>query len=298
ETIGTTFDSYDEAVNLITDVTTFNRYYGWYAYSDTNARYTDPLNQRLNGFSTYLNQLDAAQPNRPLGMGEYGAGANINHHTNNPAGAAPASNPNNNTGAQQPEEYQSYLHEQTYQRYQASDASFGVFLWEFSDSGNDKRNEGGLPGLNTKGLTTYDRKFAKDAYYYYKAQWSSSPVLYLTSKRFTERTDASTFVKVYSNLGANVELFINGQSLGNRNDGDRVLEWNNVTLSGGANTIEVRSTVNGKTYTDTATWTLNASGGGLKAQSLATTAAAASLAPASKSSATKDLFSESELAIV
>jgi beta-galactosidase len=293
QTIGTSFGDYSQAVNKITDVTTFNRYYGWYSY--TGATYTDSTTQRLNAFSSYLNSLDAAQPNRPLGIGEYGAGASINQHTNDPASAAPSSSPNNNTTAQ-PEEYQSYLHEQTYQRYEASNASFGVFLWQFADSGNDDRYEADTQGINTKGLMTYDRKYAKDAYYYYKAQWSTSPTLYLTSKRFTDRADANTTVKAYSNLGANVELLINGVSQGTRNDGDRVLEWN-VTLDGGTNVVEVRSTVGGKTYTDTATWSLGASGSGLEAQSLATTAAAASLSSTS-TSATKDLFNNSELAIV
>jgi beta-galactosidase len=292
ETIGTSFSDYSAQINTIPDVTTFNRYYGWYSYP--GSRYTDSTQTRLDAFGTWLDSLKTAQPGRSLGMGEYGAGANINHHTNDPKNAAPPSDPNSNVSAQQPEEYQAYLHEETWEQYKASDAKFGVFLWQFADSGNDGRNEAGLPGINTKGLMTYDRRYAKDAFYYYKAQWSDSPVLYLTSKRFTDRTDDQTYVKVYSNLGANVELLVNGVSLGTRNDGDGVLEWDNVTLNGGANTILVRATVNGKTYTETATWTLNASGGGLAAQSLATTAAAATSSSKS-SSATKDLFADDEL---
>ena len=34
------------------------------------------------------------------------------------------------------------------------------------------RHEGGMPGRNDKGLVTYDRKTKKDAFYFYKANWS------------------------------------------------------------------------------------------------------------------------------
>jgi beta-galactosidase len=46
---------------------------------------------------------------------------------------------------------------------------------------------------------SYDRKTKKDAFYFYKANWSDEPTLYITSRRFTERTNAVTDVKVYSN---------------------------------------------------------------------------------------------------
>ena len=62
------------------------------------------------------------------------------------------------------------------------------------------RHEGGVEGLNDKGLVTRDRKIKKDAFYFYKANWSDEPVLYiLTSRRFTDRTNAVTDVKIYSN---------------------------------------------------------------------------------------------------
>lgn len=288
KTIGTTYDTYAQTVNAITDITTFNRYYGWYQY--TGSTYSTPLNQRLAALQTYIDQQKSAQPGKPTGMGEFGAGGTIVHHTDDLVGDAPTSDPNSKQF--QSEEYQAYVHEQNYAILKNSpSASFGNFIWQLTDSGNDNRNEAGMPGINTKGLFTYDRKYGKDAYYFYKSQWSSTPTLYLTSKRFTDRTDASTYVKAYSNLGVNVELFVNGQSQGTRNDSDGVLEWN-VTLDGGANEIEVRATKSGKTYSETATWTLDASGSGYEPQSLGTTAAAASLAPSTKTSVTKDLFND------
>ena len=61
------------------------------------------------------------------------------------------------------------------------------------------RREGAVEGINDKGLVTRDRKTKKDAFYFYQANWSDEPVLYITSRRFTERTNAVTDVKIYSN---------------------------------------------------------------------------------------------------
>ncbi len=64
---------------------------------------------------------------------------------------------------------------------------------------------------------TYDRKVRKDAFFFYKANWSTEPVVHVTSCRFTERTDPVTEVKVYSNA-PEVTLQVNGVSLGERTD--------------------------------------------------------------------------------
>ena len=79
------------------------------------------------------------------------------------------------------------------------------------DFGVSTRNEGGVRGRNDKGLVTYDRKIKKDAFYFYKANWSDEPVIYITSRRFTERTNAVTDVKIYSNAKT-AELLLNGTS--------------------------------------------------------------------------------------
>ena len=39
---------------------------------------------------------------------------------------------------------------------------------------------GSVEARNMKGLITFDRKTKKDAYYWYKANWSKDPVLYVT----------------------------------------------------------------------------------------------------------------------
>lgn len=238
------------AINDTTDLVTLNKYYGWYGYGDESVTPSQ-------GFARIPSWLAANQdylPNKPLGIGEYGGGSNVDQHTNDPENDYPNDANNDQT---QPEEFQSYLHERWWQAIkQSPDFVFAAFVWQFTDSANDDRLEGDMPGINTKGLITHDRETLKDAYYYYKSQWNSSPMIHLTAKRFTEREDAATTVKAYTNLGVNATLYINGQSRGSATPVNGVLEWD-VTLTGGENDIEVRSTKGGTTYKSTATWNLN-----------------------------------------
>src|SRR5206468_2587289 len=91
-----------------------------------------------------------------------------------------------------------------------------------------------------------------DAFYLYQARWTATPVLHLTSSRFTRRTKATTPIKVYSNL-PEAELFVNGVSRGLvKNDGSSILRWDDVRLSEGKNVIEVR----GGSRSDSAVWEL------------------------------------------
>jgi len=133
---------------------------------------------------------------------------------------------------------------------------WGTFVWAMFDFAVSTRHEGGAEGLNDKGLVTRDRKTKKDAFYFYKANWSDEPVLYITSRRFTERTNAVTDVKIYSNM-KEVELSLNGNSQGKRNDGTNgVFVWKDVNLSPGENQVEARAERDGKSLSDSCVWTL------------------------------------------
>jgi beta-galactosidase len=265
-TIGTAEWNYPSAENYIPDALTFNKYYGW--YND----YGLTADQRIAKYGQWLESQIAAEPNKPIGMGEYGAGANTTQHVDDPRDGAPPSDPNSTSF--HPEEYQAYLHEKTWEAIEnASKPVWAAFIWQFADSANDDRLEGSQPGINDKGLMDYSRSVGKDSFYYYKSQWSSQPVLYLTQKRNTNRTDETTTVKAYSNLGQNIELLINGVSKGLRNDSDGVLEWN-VTLDAGVNSVVIRTT-SGTSRTDSASWTLpaRAQAAGLQLASLPPTPA-------------------------
>jgi beta-galactosidase len=218
------------------DTSGYNKYYGWYTGSSDD----------LGG---WLDRLHAAHPSRRLALSEYGAGANIAQHGLNPGKPV-------HTGASHPEEYQALLHEAAWKQIDARQYLWGSFVWNMFDFASDGRDEGSQPGINDKGMVTRDRAVRKDAFYWYKANWAPTPTLYLTSRRWTQRTDALTEVKVYSN-GGSVSATLNGVSLGVVSSADHIFRWTGVTLRPGQNTVTAVASIGGQTHTDTVTWTLD-----------------------------------------
>jgi beta-galactosidase len=117
----------------------------------------------------------------------------------------------------------------------------------------DSRNEGEVPGRNDKGMVTFDRALKKDVFYYYKANWSDAPVLYITSRRFTTRTPATVTVKIYANTD-DVTLTVNGTSLGTKSSSDHIYTWTGVALQAGANVVQADGSKGGIGLTDAITW--------------------------------------------
>jgi beta-galactosidase len=113
-----------------------------------------------------------------------------------------------------------------------------------------------VPGRNDKGLVTADRKIKKDAFYFYQANWTDDPMIYITDRRFVDRTNSVTNVKIYSNAST-AELFVNGVPKGaHANDGNSVFIWPKVQLSPGENKIEARAQMNGQNVSDNCVWNL------------------------------------------
>jgi beta-galactosidase len=107
---------------------------------------------------------------------------------------------------------------------------------------------------NDKGLVTNDRALKKDAFYFYKASWSDEPVLYITSRRFTERTGNITDVKIYSNA-KKVELFVNGKPLGMAgNAAKNIFICKDVTLAPGLNRINAKARYGDRALSDECIW--------------------------------------------
>jgi beta-galactosidase len=215
------------------DVIAFNHYFGWYR-------------GEVDDFASWLDQQHSLRPGLKIGMSEYGAGANVTQHAENPRKPAPA-------GPWHPEEWQSHLHEVYWQALAQRPWVWGKLIWNMFDFASDGRNEGGTPGRNDKGLVTYDRKTKKDAFYWYKANWSTEPVLHITSRRFVARTQPITTVKVYSNADT-VDLQVNGISRGQRTSTNRIFEWPNVELAEGENQIDARARRDGRELEDHCLW--------------------------------------------
>ena len=226
-------------MNKIPDLLGWNIYPGWYpgwGTKDSAGAILDRfrLTSRSGGFC----------------VSEYGAGANVEHHEQNPK--QPVTD-----GQWHPEEWQALVHESVWAAIKDRPFVWGSFVWNMFDFISAARHEGGIPGRNDKGLVTGDRKTRKDAFYFYRANWSAQPTLYIAGRRFTHRTSASTDIKVYSNA-TEVQLFLNGRSLGSVMPGKScVFTRKDVTLSPGPNRIEAKAVMRGKAVTDSCEWILN-----------------------------------------
>jgi beta-galactosidase len=157
-----------------------------------------------------------------------------------------------------PEEYQAYYHEGAWKALAARPYIWAKFIWNMFDFASDGRNEGDHPGRNDKGLVTFDRKTRKDAFYFYQANWITSPVLHLTSSRFLRRVAPETEVKAYTNA-AEAELFLNGQSVGKASANEiHVARWHGLRLVPGRNTVRVQASFAGQIRMDECVWELAA----------------------------------------
>ncbi len=106
---------------------------------------------------------------------------------------------------------------------------WATHVWNMFDFAADARDQGGEPGMNHKGLVTFDRKIKKDSFYLYKAWWSDEAFVHICSKRFVERTGSTATVKVYSNQST-VALYVNGNKVGEQT-GEHVFTFK-VPLNG------------------------------------------------------------------
>ena len=226
-------------VAQVADLGGANRYFGWY--------FGQP-----GDFGPHLDQLHAKRPQQPLSVTEYGAGGATSIHTDNVLGAAPDSR-----GRAQPEEYQSYIHEQAWAALKARPYLFASWLWNSFDFATTIRAEGDAQDINTKGLVTYDRGIRKDAWYFYKANWTATPTVHINGRRYVNRHYPVTDVRVYSNAPSTT-LFLNGRKIGTQSAcQDAVCEWKGVALDAGANALSaVGAFASGKTAQDAVTWQL------------------------------------------
>jgi beta-galactosidase len=235
-TVAAANSSDTHSTTQVTDVLAFNKYFGWYNGSATD-------------FAGWASSIHSMRPSDEIGISEYGAGASIKHHKDNPPEPA-------NAGPWHPEEYQSYYHEVHWKAMEARPYIWCKTIWNGFDFGADGRTEGARKGINDKGLVLRDRTIKKDAYYWYQANWASKLMVYITSRRFTPRTQNPLYIKVYSNCSS-VELFINGQSQGVLNAMDHIFQWNSITLKDGANEIKAIGKSGTSECADTCSWELN-----------------------------------------
>ena len=172
-------------ISHITDMASFNLYYGWYA------PFTFLTGVVLNGFHRWYKKT-------PVGLSEYGAECMPHLHSAHPH------------RGDSTEEYQVLYHERILHILEKRPWVWASHVWNMYDFGSDGRDHGGDPGKNHKGLVTFDRKTKKDAFYLYKAHWSKEPFVHIAGKRYVNRAESVTTVRVFSNAGE-VRLECNGK---------------------------------------------------------------------------------------
>ncbi len=199
-----------------------NRYFGWY--------YGQP-----GDLGKHLDSLRALRPNQPVSVTEYGAGGATTIHTDNPLGGKV-----DQRGRNQPEEYESYIHETAWATLSAKPYLWGTWLWNSFDFATTVRREGDAIDINTKGLVTYDRKVRKDAYYFYKANWTATPTVHVAGRRYVDRAYPVADVRVYSNA-PRTDLLVNDRVVGTLSACPQMIcAWSNVALAAGANRVVAR----------------------------------------------------------
>ena len=189
----------------ITDTVSWNLYLGWYVPGMF-------LNDLWIGF------FHLCYPKRMLGYSEYGAEGMPNLHSEHPRR-------NDHT-----EEYQAKYHEFMVKCFKRHPYMWATHVWNMFDFAADARDQGGEPGMNHKGLVTFDRKTKKDSFYLYKASWGSEPLVHICSKRFAERCAKRITVKVYS-TEPTVTLRVNGRFFAEQTRDDHVFTFR-VPLEG------------------------------------------------------------------
>ena len=174
----------DSPMLEIPDMNSYNLYFGWYL---------GELEQNDSFFDAY----HTTYPDRVIGLSEYGADANPAYHSANPE------------RGDYTEEYQCIYHEHMAKMIEERPYLWATHVWNLFDFAADGRDEGGKHGVNQKGLVTIDRKLKKDAFYLYKAYWSKTPFVHVCGRRYVDRTEDVTEIKVYSNEQS-VTLFVDG----------------------------------------------------------------------------------------
>jgi beta-galactosidase len=202
------FTPTDGPMHRITDLESYNHYFGWYG-------------GKLEQNGPWLDKFHAENPDIPIGISEYGCEGIMTYHSPNPK------------VKDYSEDYQAVYHEHMCKVLDERPWVWGTHLWNMFDFGCAARDEGGVAGRNNKGLVCMDRKTKKDAYYICKSYWNPEPMVYLCGKRYAQRAGDVREIKVYTNQPS-VQLYCNGTLVGEQEAVDHICRFD-VTMSEGYN---------------------------------------------------------------
>ena len=90
-----------------------------------------------------LDQLHAKHPRLPISVSEYGAGGAVSQHADDVLAGPP-----NFAGRPQPEEYESFIHEQSWPAIRDRGFVFGSWIWNMFDFATDRARRA-IPSTST-----------------------------------------------------------------------------------------------------------------------------------------------------
>ena len=226
----------EHPVNLNGEIQAMNRYFGWYE-------------KKIKDIVPWIEGLESKYPNQIFMLSEYGADANIHHQTENLGESL------NWTKPYYPETFQTKTHEYHWSVIAKHPYIIASYLWNTFDFATPMACRGDVPARNMKGLVTFDRKIKKDSYFWYKANWSKEPVVYLTQRRNVDRENKVTSVTVYSNIGEPT-VYLNGKPLSGIRKGytDVHYVFDKVGLADGENILKAVVKKDGKEHADEIRW--------------------------------------------
>lgn len=230
------YSKVDQTSNLNADIQGINHYFGWY-------------DGEIRDVEKWIAGMEKDFPDYKVIFSEYGAEANIDQQEERVGEFG------RYYSQFYPETFATKFHEIHWGIISRHPYLLASYVWNTFDFATPVNTQGGVEARNMKGLVTFDRKIKKDPFYWYKANWSKEPVLYLTQRRAIERENEITPVTVYSNIGI-PKLYVNGMEITGFEKGETAVHYifNNVKLKTGENIIEVKAVKDGKEFSDKIKW--------------------------------------------
>lgn len=210
----------DSPLVTLPDIRGYNLYYGWYVGD-------------MEDNDVWFDEFHRKHPDTVIGLTEYGADSVITLQSPKPE------------KGDYTESYQALYHEHMLEMFSTRPYIWGTYCWNMFEFAAAGRNEAGDPGKNHKGLITFDRKQKKDAFYIYKAWWSKEPFIHLCGRRYHDRIEPVTEIKVYTNQ-SKVTLFVDDKEVETK-EGSHVIRFM-IPITG---THKICVTVPGTSLVDT-----------------------------------------------
>lgn len=232
------YNNINATANNNADIQGINHYFGWYG-------------GKISDIEEWAEKIEREYPHHKVIFSEYGGEANIEHQKEDVGEIGDCCGFNRKYN----ETWGTKFHEIQWGVIARHPYLLASYIWNMFDFATPMSAQGGVYSRNMKGLVTFDRKVKKDPFYWYKANWSREPVLYLTQRRAAIRENEITTVTVYSNIGT-PELTLNGEEISDWSIGTTSVHYifNKVQLKEGENIIEARAMKDGKEYTDKIIW--------------------------------------------